>query len=123
MDSHRMPLDLNAGQHTFVVRQVGREPEEGKLVAQAQVVVQRTIDLPSKPLTPPAINIVVITNPPSTAVYAHGVPMGGKTPISIHLSLGHPILINFAAGCRPVRREIGVPEDGALTVNETLSGQ
>ena len=49
MDSHCMPVNLNAGQHTFLVWQVGREPVEGKLVVQDHAVVQRTIALPLKP--------------------------------------------------------------------------
>jgi hypothetical protein len=69
------------------------------------------------------MNIAVTTNPPSATVYVDGAPMGGKTPLSFHLSPGHHTLIMFAAGYRPVRRNIDVPEDRALTVNATLSGQ
>jgi hypothetical protein len=115
--------EVDAGQHTFLVRQAGREPIEGKVVVLDQAVVQRTIDLPLEPLTPPAMNIAVTTTPPSATVYVDGALMSGKTPISFHLSPGHHILIIFAAGYRPVRREIDVPQDGALTVNEKLSGQ
>lgn len=115
--------EVDAGQHTFLVRQAGREPVEGKLVVQDQAVVQQTIDLPLKPLIPPVMNIAVNTNPPSATVYVDGALMSGKTPTSFHLSPGHHTLIIFAAGYRPVRRDIDVPEDGTLTVNATLSGQ
>lgn len=114
---------VDAGQHTFLVRQAGREPVEGSFVVQDQAVVQRTIDLPLKPITQPVMNIAVTTNPPSATVYADGAAMSGKTPTSFHLSPGHHTLIIFAAGYRPLRREIDVPEDRVLSVNATLSGQ
>jgi hypothetical protein len=114
---------FEAGQHTFLVRQEGREPAEGKLEVQDQSVVQRTIDLPLKPPTPPALNISVTTQPPSATIYADSAPMNGKTPLSFHLSPGHHTLIIFAEGYRPVRREIDLPEDGVLTVNVPLSRQ
>ncbi len=91
--------------------------------AKDQPVVQRTIDLPLKPPTPPALNISVTTQPPSATIYADSAPMNGKTPLSFHLSPGHHTLIIFAEGYRPVRREIDLPEDGVLTVNVTLSRQ
>jgi type II secretory pathway predicted ATPase ExeA len=115
--------EVDAGQHAFLVRQAGREPIEGEFVVQDQAVVQRTIDLPPKPPTPPVMNVAVTTNPPSATVYVDGAPISGKTPISFHLSPGHHILIIFAGGYRPIRREVDVPQDGALTVNETLSGK
>jgi type II secretory pathway predicted ATPase ExeA len=115
--------EVDAGQHAFLVRQAGRQPVEGKLAVQDQSVVQRTIDLPLKPSPTPELNIAVITNPPAAKVYADGAPKSGNTPISFHLSPGHHILIITAAGFRPVRREIDVPEDGVLTVNAALSAQ
>ena len=115
--------EVDAGQHSFLVKQAGRESVAGKLMVQDQAVVQRTIDLPLEAPKPPTMNVAVTTSPPVATVYADGAPMGGKTPTSFHLSPGHHILIIFAAGYRPVRREIDVPEDGALTVNATLSGQ
>jgi type II secretory pathway predicted ATPase ExeA len=114
---------VEAGQHTFLVRQAGREPAEGKLEVQDQSVIQRTIDLPLKPPTPPALNISVTTQPPSATIYADGAPMNGKTPLSFHLSPGHHTLIIFTEGYRPVRREIDLPEGGALTVDVILSRQ
>ena len=112
-----------SGQHTFLVRQAGREPVEGKVVVQDQAVVQQSVDLPVKRVTVPEMNIAVTTNPASATVYLDGAPMSGKTPISFHLSPGHHLLIIFAAGYRPVRREIDVPPDRTFAVNETLSAQ
>jgi type II secretory pathway predicted ATPase ExeA len=115
--------DVDAGEHTFLVRQAGRDPVEGKLVVQAQAVVQRTIDLPPKPQAPPAMNVAITTNPTAATVYVDGAPISGRTPLSLHLTTGHHILILFAEGYRPVRREVDVPQEGTLTVNETLTGQ
>jgi len=115
--------EVDAGPHTFLVKQAGRVPVEGKVVVQDQAVVQRTIDLPPRPSTTPELNIAVTTDPSAAKVYADGAPMNGNTPTSFHLSPGHHILIISAAGFRPVRREIDVPEDGVLTVNVALSGQ
>jgi hypothetical protein len=92
-------------------------------VVQDQAVVQRTIDLPLTPPTPPAFNISVTTQPPAATIYVDGAPMSGKTPSSFHLSPGHHTLIIFAQGYRPARREIDIPEDATLTVSVTLSGQ
>ena len=116
-------MEANAGQHTFLVRQTGRQPVEGNLVVQDQAVVQRTIDLPPTPSASSAANVTVTTQPPSAKLYVDGAPMSGKTPISFHLSPGHHTLIISADGYRPVRREIDVVADAALTVNVTLSGQ
>jgi hypothetical protein len=96
---------------------------EGKLVVQDQAVVQRTIDLPPKPSAEPAMNIAITTTPPAATVYVDGAPMSGRTPVSFHLTTGHHIIILFAEGYRPVRREVDVPQEGTLTVNETLTGQ
>jgi diacylglycerol kinase family enzyme len=115
--------EVGAGQHTFLARQAGRQPVEGNLVVQDQAVVQRTIDLPLKPSAPPATNVAVTTQPPSATVYVDGTPVSGKTPISFHVLPGHHTLIIFAEGYRPARREIDVLEEGAVTVNVTLSGQ
>jgi len=115
--------EVDVGQHSFLVKQAGRESVAGKLMVQDQAVVQRTIDLPLEAPTPPTMNVAVTTSPPMATVYADGAPMGGKTPTSFHLLPGHHTLIIFAAGYRPVRREIDVPEDGALTVSATLPGQ
>jgi type II secretory pathway predicted ATPase ExeA len=115
--------EVDAGEHTFLVRQAGRDPVEGKLAVQGQAVVQRTIDLPLKPPPLPELNVSITTNPPAATVYVDGAPMSGKTPLSIHLSSGHHIIILFAEGHRPVRREVDVPADKPLTVNETLTGQ
>jgi general secretion pathway protein A len=115
--------EVDAGEHTFLVRQAGRDPVEGKLVVQGQAVVQRTIDLPLKPPPLPEMNVAVTTNPPAATVYVDGAPISGKTPLSFHLSPGHHILILFAEGHRPVRREVDVPADKTLAVNETLTGQ
>jgi hypothetical protein len=114
---------VDAGQHAFLVRQAGRQPVEGKLDVQNQAVVQRTIALALLPPPPPATNVAVTTQPPSATIYVDGAPMSGKTPASFHLSPGHHTLIIFAEGYRPARREIDVLQDGALTLNVTLSGQ
>jgi hypothetical protein len=115
--------EVDVGQHTFLVRQAGRDPVEGKFMVQDKAVVQRTIELPLKAPAPPPINVAVTTDPPSATVYLDGAPMSAKTPLSLHLTPGHHLLIIFAAGHRPVRRDIDVPESGVLTVNETLSRQ
>jgi hypothetical protein len=112
-----------AGQHTFLVKHAGRLPVEGKLAVQDQAVVQRSINLPPKPSTTPELNITVTANPPAATIYADGAPKAGSTPASFHLLPGHHILIISAAGFRPARREIDVPEDGTLTVNVELTAQ
>jgi hypothetical protein len=114
---------VNVGQHTFLVKQAGRESVAGNVTVQDQDVVTRSIELPPVAPVPPGTNVEVTTNPPSAAVYADGAPMGGKTPTSFHLSPGHHTLIIVAAGYGPVRREVDVPETGAVTVNATLSRQ
>jgi hypothetical protein len=119
------PVDakVNVGQHTFLVKQAGRESVAGNVTVQDQAVVTRSIELPPVAPAPSGTNVEVATNPPSATVYADGAPMAGKTPTSFHLAPGRHTLIIFAAGYRPVRREIDVPETGPVTVNATLSRQ
>ena len=117
----RAPVE--AGQHTFVVRQAGRETVEGKLEVEDQSVVQRSVALPLKPRPTPATNISVTTQPPSATIYVDGAPVSGHTPLSFHLSPGHHTLIVSAEGHLPLRREVDIPQDGMLTVYLTLSKQ
>jgi len=111
------------GQHSFLARQVGREPVAGSLTVQDGTVVTRNIDLPPVVPAPPRTNVEVTTNPPKATVYADGTPLAGETPSSFHLSPGHHTLIIFLAGYRPIRREIEVPESATVAVGETLSPQ
>ena len=111
------------GQHSFLARQAGREPVAGSLTVQDGTVVTRNIDLPLVVPAPPRTNVEVTTNPPKATVYADGAPLAGETPTSFHLSPGHHTLIIFAAGYRPIRREIEVPESATVAVSETLAPQ
>jgi general secretion pathway protein A len=114
---------FDAGQHSFLVRQAGRQPVRGSLTVQDGAVATRTVDLPPAVPAPPRMNVEVASNPPKATVYADGTPMTGETPTSFHLAPGHHTLIIFVTGYRPIRREIDIPETGTVTVNETLSPQ
>jgi type II secretory pathway predicted ATPase ExeA len=114
---------VEVGQHTYLVRQAGRETVEGKLEVKDQSVVQRSVDLPLKPPPTPAVNITVTTQPPSAKIYADGAAMSGASPLSFHLAAGHHTLIIFAQGRRPVRREVDISESGLLTLYVTLPEQ
>jgi hypothetical protein len=116
--------EVDAGKHTFLVRQEGRQSVEGNLVVQDLATVQETITLPSNLAIPPALsasNVTVATIPPSATVYVDGAVMNGNTPISFHLSPGHHIVTISSSGFRPVRRKIDVTDDKPIAVDVILS--
>jgi hypothetical protein len=65
----------------------------------------------------------VRTIPPGASVLADGHPVGGTTPTSFRLAVGHHVLVISKSGSRPLRQEVDVQADETSQVKATLPPQ
>jgi hypothetical protein len=114
---------LPPGEHTFSVSHPGFEPLTGSLTLNDQGNVTKNVELHPVAPKPTGPNLELATTPSGSAAYVDGAPMSGVTPTTLRLSPGTHTVIFFLAGYRPVRREVNVPEEGAIAISETLSHQ
>jgi predicted Ser/Thr protein kinase len=114
---------VNVGQHTYALRQAGKEIYSSAFeIKYDGYILTKKVDLGGGPALPTGI-IEVRTIPPGATVYADGKAVGGTTPTSLRLSAGRHTLTLSLSGYRPLQKEVDLPADGSLVINERFSPQ
>jgi serine/threonine-protein kinase len=114
---------VGVGQHSYTVKRPGMEPFSSTFTMKDQAIITRKVDLGGAVSAAPTGIVEVRTIPPGAVVYADGTPVGGQTPTSFRLTPGRHTLTIALSGYRPLRREIDVPANGSVPVNEILPRQ
>jgi len=114
---------LGVGQHTYALRQAGKEIYSNafKITYDGHMLTKK-VDLGGGPAVPTGI-VEVRTIPPGATVYADGKAVGGTTPTSLRLSAGRHTLTLSLSGYRPLQKEVDLPADGSIVINERFSPQ
>jgi serine/threonine-protein kinase len=114
---------LGVGQHTYALRQAGKEIYSSAFeVRYDGHMLTKKVDLGGGPAVPTGI-VEVRTIPPGATVYADGKAVGGTTPTSLRLSAGRHTLTLSLSGYRPLQKEVDLPADGSIVINEKFSPQ
>lgn len=114
---------VGVGQHTYALRQAGKEIYSSVFeIKYDGYILTKKVDLGGGPALPTGI-IEVRTIPPGATVYADGKAVGGTTPTSLRLSAGRHTLTLSLSGYRPLQKEVDLPADGSLVINERFSPQ
>ena len=114
---------VGLGKHTYTVRVPGGEsytyPFEIRNDGQ---FINKKVDVSGS--APVANGIVEVrTIPPGASVFAGGKAVGGTTPTSFRLPAGRHTLTISLSGFARVQKEVDVPADGSIPVNEKLAPQ
>jgi serine/threonine-protein kinase len=114
---------LGVGQHTYALRQAGKDifSSAFEIRYDGQMLTKK-VDLGGGPAVPTGI-VEVRTIPPGATVYADGKAVGGTTPTSLRLSAGRHTLTLSLSGYRPLQKEVDLPADGSIVINEKFSPQ
>jgi len=114
---------LDVGQHTYALRQAGKEIYSSAFeIKHDGQMFTKKVDLGGGPAVPTGI-VEVRTIPPGATVYADGKAVGGTTPTSLRLSAGRHTLTLSLSGYRPLQKEVDLPADGSIVINEKFSPQ
>jgi serine/threonine-protein kinase len=116
---------LGVGQHTYALRQAGKEIYSSAFeIKHDGQMLTRKVGLGGGPAVPTGI-VEVRTIPPGATVYADadGKAVGGTTPTSLRLSAGRHTLTLSLSGYRPLQKEVDLPADGSIVINEKFSPQ
>ncbi len=114
---------LGVGQHTYALRQAGKEIYGSAFeIRHDGQMLTKKVDLGGGPAVPTGI-VEVRTIPPGATVYADGKAVGGTTPTSLRLSAGRHTLTLSLSGYRPLQKEVDLPADGSIVINEKFSPQ
>ena len=114
---------LGVGQHTYALRQAGKDIFSSAFeIKHDGQMLTRKVGLGGGPAVPTGI-VEVRTIPPGATVYADGKAVGGTTPTSLRLSAGRHTLTLSLSGYRPLQKEVDLPADGSIVINEKFSPQ
>jgi len=114
---------LGVGQHTYALRQAGKDIFSSAFeIKHDGQMFTRKVNLGGGPALPTGI-VEVRTIPPGATVYADGKAVGGTTPTSLRLSAGRHTLTLSLSGYRPLQKEVDLPADGSIVINEKFSPQ
>ena len=114
---------VSLGQHTYTLRQAGKEIFSSAFqIKNDGDMLTRRVGLGGGPVVPTGI-VEVRTIPPGATVYADGKAVGGTTPTSLRLSAGRHTLTLSLSGYRPLQKEVDLPADGSIVINEKFSPQ
>jgi serine/threonine protein kinase len=114
---------VGVGQHTYALRQAGKEIYSSAFeIKYDGYMLTRKVDLGGGPEVPSGI-VEVRTIPPGATVYADGKAVGGTTPARVRLSAGRHALTLSLSGYRPLQKEVDLPADGSIVINERFSPQ
>jgi serine/threonine-protein kinase len=112
---------VGVGRHTFTLRLPGMDPYTSSFdIKYNGYMVTKKVDLGGSIQAPTGV-VEVRTNPPGATLYADGKVVAGTTPTSIRLTAGRHTLTLSLAGYQSVQKDVDVPADGTIAVNETLS--
>jgi predicted Ser/Thr protein kinase len=112
---------VGVGRHTFTLRLPGMEPYTSSFdIKYNGYMMTKKVDLGGNIPVPTGV-VEVRTNPPGATLQADGKPVGGTTPTSIRLTAGRHTLTISLAGYQSIQKDVDVPADGTLAVNEALS--
>ncbi len=114
---------MGVGNHTFTLGAPGMEPYTSSFeIRHDGFIITKRIDL-SGALAASTGVVEIRTNPPGARVSADGKPVGGTTPTSIRLPAGRHMLAISLEGFRTLHRDVEVPADGTVGINEKLNPQ
>jgi predicted Ser/Thr protein kinase len=112
---------VSVGRHSFTLRLPGMEPYTSSFdIKYNGYMMTKKVDVGGNIQAPTGV-VEVHTNPPGATLQADGKAMGGTTPTSIRLTAGRHTLTISLAGYQPIQKDVDVPADGTITVQETLS--
>jgi serine/threonine-protein kinase len=114
---------LGVGQHTYALRQAGKDIFSSAFeIKHDGQMFTRKVDLGGGPAVPTGI-VEVRTIPSGATVHADGKPVQGTTPTNFRLAAGRHTLTISLSGYLPLQKEVDVPPDGLVPVNERLARQ
>jgi serine/threonine-protein kinase len=113
---------LPVGQHTYTIR-CPEGPYERTFEMKDGALGTKTVTCGSTAAVAPTGIVEVRTIPPGATVYADGRAVGGTTPTNFRLPAGRHTLTVSLSGYPPLQKEVDVPADGSIAVNERLARQ
>jgi serine/threonine-protein kinase len=109
------------GRHTYTLRGPGKNPYAGNFeIKHDGYILTRRIDLAGAAAAPTGI-VEVRTTPPGATVLADGNPADATTPTSFRLNRGLHRLTISLSGYATINKDVEVPADGTISINEQLS--
>jgi hypothetical protein len=114
---------VGIGQHTYTLQVPGRDPYTKTFEIKTDgSILTKNVDMSSLIAAGPTGIVEVRTIPPGATVQVEGKTYAG-TPTSFRLSAGRHTLTISLSGYAPLQKEVDVPADGSLAVNEKLARQ
>ena len=120
----RSPIQavVGVGQHTYVIK-CPEESYERSFTMKDGGLLSKTFTC-GMTTAPVSTGIVEVRTIPSGAtVHADGKPVQGTTPTNFRLPAGRHTLTISLSGYLPLQKEVDVPPDELVRVNETLARQ
>ncbi len=115
---------VGLGQHTYTLRVPGRDAYTKTFEIKSDgSMMTKTVDMSNIIAAGPTGIVEVRTIPPGATVLAEGKALGGTTPTSFRLPAGRHTLTLSLAGFARLQKEVDVPADGSIAVNEKLAPQ
>jgi predicted Ser/Thr protein kinase len=113
---------LTVGQHTYTIK-CPEGPYERTFEMKEGALGTKTVTCGATAAVAPTGIVEVRTIPPGATVYADGRAIGGTTPTNFRLAAGRHTVTISLSGYPPLQREVDVPADGSVAVNERLARQ
>jgi serine/threonine-protein kinase len=113
---------LTVGQHTYTIR-CPEGPYERIYEMKDGALGTKTVTCGLAAAVAPTGIVEVRTIPSGATVHADGRAVGGTTPTSFRLPAGRHTLTVSLSGYPPLQKEVDVPADGSVAVNERLARQ
>jgi predicted Ser/Thr protein kinase len=113
---------LTVGQHTYTIR-CPEGPYERTYEMKDGALGTKTVTCGLAAAVAPTGIIEVRTIPSGATVHADGRAVEGTTPTSFRLIAGRHTLTISLSGYPPLQKEVDVPADGSVAVNERLARQ
>jgi predicted Ser/Thr protein kinase len=120
----RSPIQavVGVGQHTYVIKCPEESYERSFTMKDGGLVSKTfTCGLTAAPVSTGIVEVRTI--PPGATVYADGKSVQGTTPTNFRLPAGRHTLTISLSGYPPLQKEVDVPPDGSIAVNERLARQ
>ena len=112
---------VGVGKHTFTLRGPEMDPYTGNFeIKYDGYIITKRVNLGGAAATPTGI-VEVRTTPSGATVQADGNPAGATTPTSFRLNRGLHRLTISLSGYATIDKDVEVPADGTISINEPLS--